>query len=185
MAICSLILHKASDRGPGVGTPGPANQERELWEQHITPQNQALFAQQELSRLQLGIREVSLHLPKLVERNSCTFLATGNQRAVKSEGGKAPPCPLLAWTPLTQRSWVRCMEQTEARDSGCSRLFCDILLLSSEPRADSLLQLLEGLLEVGPGGILLITAPLAGGCARTQKVILTVGIRSDCSRQLL
>jgi len=45
MAIGSLILHKVSDRGSRVGTPGPENQERGLWEQHVAAQNQARFAQ--------------------------------------------------------------------------------------------------------------------------------------------
>ena len=73
------------------------------------------------------------------------------------------------------------MEQIAAVYFGSSWLLGKILLLSYEPHANSLLRLLE----VGPGVILIMAPWLAGGRAQTQKVILTVSIRSDCSRQLL
>lgn len=42
------------------------------------------------SNSSFGYGEVSLHLPKPAERNACTFLAAGNQRAAQSGGGDAP-----------------------------------------------------------------------------------------------
>lgn len=82
-ATCSLILHKASDWGPGVGTPGPENQERGLRERHVAAQNRALFAQQELPRLQLGIRGAVLALAPASREERAHVL--GRQEAARSE----------------------------------------------------------------------------------------------------
>lgn len=49
------------------------------------------------------------------------------------------------------------MEQTAELYFGCSWLSSKMLLLSYEPHTNSLLQLLEGLLEAGPGVLLIIT----------------------------
>lgn len=73
------------------------------------------------------------------------------------------------------------MEQIAAVYFGSSWLLGKILLLPREPHANALLRLLEA----GPAVILIIASRLAGGCVQTQKVMLTLGIRADCSRQLL
>lgn len=151
-----------------------------LWEQHITAQ----------TRHRLHSASYRNTNPDPVccpctcgsqGKNTYKFLPANNQSAVKSEGGSA--LLHLAWMPLAGSSWGRLRGTDSELCLGCSWLLSKIALLSYEPHTHSL-QLLEGRLEAGPG-VLLPAAQLAGGCAQTQKVILTVGISSDCSRQLL
>lgn len=177
MVMCSLILHRPSVQGP---------QGRDTWTRE--PSAWALGTTHHCSD-QAPTRAVGTPtliqcaVPALVGARERThiFLPANNQSAVKSKGGSAPLH--LAWTPLAGSSWGRLRGTDSELCLGCSWLLSKIALLSYEPHTHSL-QLLEGRLEAGPG-VLLPAAQLAGGCAQTQKVMLTVGISSDCSRQLL
>lgn len=95
MAICSLILHKASDQGPRVGHLDQRTKSVGFGNYMLLLRIRHRWHSRSCSNSNFGCREVevSLRLPKPAKRTVCALLAASNQSAVESEGGNTPPAP--------------------------------------------------------------------------------------------